>query len=155
NDIEIIAAHDAGRAPGDGKLDAFEDGHVTRQQALLNLFGSRQFSVLRGFQTLLAAARAACGYVIAQHSKQPRVLPRLLNAVGGAATHRLDRQLDIGPGGHRHDWQSAVERPNPRDQIKSLLPRRRIARVIEVYQNQVEIARSDRFERFGWRSSGL
>src|SRR5262249_25112073 len=84
NDVEVTAARGAGGAPGDVKFAPFEDWHVAGKKALLILFGGRQFTVARGFQTLLAPSRAARHDLIAQDPQQPRVLPGLLHKVGDA-----------------------------------------------------------------------
>src|SRR2546430_13322350 len=76
----------------------------------------------------------------AECREQPAVVPRLLDEVARAAAHRLDGAVDAGPGGHHHDRGRGVESLEPREQIESFRPGRRVAGVVHVDQEGVEVA---------------
>ena len=60
---------------------------------------------------LLAAAQGAAQLGLRAHDReQPRVVPRLLDEVAGAAAHRLDGDVARSPGRHHHDRQRLVGR---------------------------------------------
>src|SRR5690606_24010550 len=48
--------------------------------------------------------------------------------------------------------EGVVERAQRRDEVEPLLPRRRVARVVQVDEREVEVALLDRGEHFGGRA---
>ena len=105
-------------------------------------------AVLR-LEPLLPSQRARQLDLRAQDREHPRVLPRLLHEVPRAAAHGLDGQIHAAPGGHHHDRQRRIVLADLRQQIQPLLPGRRVARVVEIHQDGVEVARLDGVEDGG------
>ena len=97
-------------------------------------------------QAALAPERPRQFGLCADDAQEPRVVPRLLHEIAGAAAHRFHGQLDASPGRHHHHGKSGVDRPKLRQQVKSLLSRGRIPRVIQVDQDDVELVRGDRLD---------
>src|SRR5947208_14533688 len=91
-------------------------------------------------ELLAATQRPAELDLGAERGEQAAVVPRLLNEVARAAAHRLNRAVDTGPGGHHDDRGRRVESLEPREQIESLRPRSRVAGVVHVDQEGVEVA---------------
>src|SRR5439155_14200319 len=56
------------------------------------------------------------------------------------ATHRLDGAVDTGPGGHHDDRRRRVEPLEPCEQVQPFRPRGRVAGVVHVDQEGVEVA---------------
>ena len=108
-------------------------------------------SVFR-LEPLLAAQRARQLHLRADDRQQPRVFPRLLHEVARAAAHRFDRHLDAAPGRHHDDRQRRVVAADLRQQVEPFLAGRRVARVVEIHQHGVELARVDRLEDRGRRA---
>ena len=125
-----------------------------RDQRGLAFAAAAQQRVL-GFEALAVAQRLAQFGLRAQDRQQARVLPRLLHEVARAAAHRFDRDVDAAPGGHDDDGQRGVERAQVVEQIEPFLAGRRVARVIEVHQDDVELAAFDRGDDAGGRGGGL
>ncbi len=78
--------------------------------------------------------------------KQPRVVPRFLHEVAGTAPHRFDRHLDAAPGRHHDDRKCGVDSLDPGQQVEPFFARRRVARVIQIDQRDVELAGLNRSE---------
>ena len=93
--------------------------------------------------------------LIADDRGETGVVPRFLDEVARPPPHRFDGQFDIGPGRHDHDRQRAVERLNAGEQIESFLARGGVARVIEVHEQDIELALLQRRQHFGRRSDGF
>jgi len=74
----------------------------------------------------------------AHNRDEPRVFPRLLDEIAGAATHRLHRQIYVRPGGHYDDAQTAVMRTQLGKQFQTFRAGGCIAGVIEVDEKGVE-----------------
>ena len=74
-------------------------------------------------------------------AEQARVVPGLLDEVARAAAHGLHRQVHAAPGGHDDHRQRGVERLDAVQQVEALLAGGGVARVVEVHQDDVEIAR--------------
>src|SRR5437016_13046162 len=91
----------------------------------------------------------------AECREQPAVVPRLLDEVARAAAHRLDGAVDAGPGGHHHDWGRGVEPLEPREQLESFRPGRRVAGVVQVDQEGVEVAGVQGGQHGARRGGGL
>ena len=90
--------------------------------------------------------------------QQPLVVPRLLDEVARAAAHRLDRHVHRSPGGHHHDGQRLVGGVNPLQQVEPFLARGRVARVVEIHQDDVVVLQLERAEdllRRGRRVDGV
>jgi hypothetical protein len=85
----------------------------------------------------------------AEDLEQPDVVPRLGHEVAGPQAHRLDRQVDGRPGRHHHDRQVGVEGLEAGEEIEPLAPRRRVAGVVEVHQDDVEVAPGQTLDDFG------
>src|SRR5215467_9815755 len=79
------------------------------------------------------------------------IFPGFLHEVRSTPMHCLDRQFDGSPRGHHNDGQSAVYRLNLRKYFQPFASRCRIAAVVEIEQDGVEISSPDGIERFGGR----
>ncbi len=90
-----------------------------------------------------------------QQVEQPRVVPRLLDVVARAALERRHRALDAAPRGHHDHRQRGVERLEPRQQIEALDAARRVARVVHVHEQRVEVAGAHRRQHAVRRGGGL
>ena len=80
-----------------------------------------------------APASSICVRTIVE---QPLVVPRLRNKIARPAFHRFHRQIDRRPRRHHHDRQRIIERLNLRDHLEPFLPRSRVARVIQVHDQE-------------------
>ena len=107
-----------------------------------------QRQVLR-LEPLLPAQGPAELDLRAQDGKEPRVLPRLLQEVARPPPHRLHRHIDASPGGHHHDGQGAVEGLDARQEIEPLAAGGSVARVVEIDEEGIELARRKGGERRG------
>ncbi len=76
--------------------------------------------------------------------QQPVVLPRLLDEIARAAAHGFHRQAHRAPGGHHDHRQHGVDGADARKQVQPFLPRRGVARVVQIHDHDVEIARFKR-----------
>ncbi len=76
-----------------------------------------------------------------------RVVPGLLHEVAHAAPHRFDREIHAGPARHDDDGEEPIERLDAREQIDALTARGRVARVIQIHQDEIERARLERAHR--------
>jgi hypothetical protein len=108
-----------------------------------------------GLQALPAAQRAPEIDLRPDDAEEPLVLPRLLHEIARAAPHRLDRQVDAPPGGHHDRRQRLVDRLQPREQVEPLAARRRVARVVQIHEDGVELALLDGAQDGGRRGGGL
>ena len=108
-----------------------------------------------GLEPLALAQRLAQLDLRADDRQQPRVVPRLLDEVARAAAHRLDRDFDAAPGRHDDDRQRRIDALDARQQVEPFLARRRVARVVQVDQRDVELARLDRGQHAGRRRGRL
>ena len=108
-----------------------------------------------GLEPLALAQRLAQLDLRADDRQQPRVVPRLLDEVARAAAHRFDRDLDAAPRRHDHDRQRRIDALDPRQQVQPFLAGGRVARVVEIDQGDVELARLERREHAGRRGRGL
>ena len=113
-----------------------------------------QQRVLR-FEPLALPQRLAQLDLRADDREQPRVVPGLLDEVARAPAHRLDGDLDAAPCGHHDDRQRRVDALDSREQVEPFFPRRRVARVVQVDQRDVELARFDRGQHAGRGGRGL
>ena len=87
--------------------------------------------------------------------EEPRVVPGLLDEIARAPAHRLDGDLDAAPGRHDDDGQRRVESLDAREQVEAFLARGRIARVVQIDERDVELARLDGREHPGRRRRRL
>ena len=94
-----------------------------------------------GLQPLSLAQRAAELDLRLEDGGEARVVPGLLNEVARAAAHGLDGEFHRTPGRHHDHRQSGVERLDAVEQFQAFLAGGGVARVIEVHQDGVEIAR--------------
>ncbi len=83
------------------------------------------------------------------------VLPGLLDEVAGALAHRLDRQADARPGRHHHHGERIVDRAQAAEEVQALLAGGRVPGVVEVHEDDVELAAGDRLHDFHRRGGGL
>ena len=74
----------------------------------------------------------------AQRGNELAVVPRLLHEVAHATAHGLDGEIHRAPSGHDNHRQRAVERLDAGQQIDALTPRRGVARIVQIHQEQIE-----------------
>ena len=113
-------------------------------------FGGRtaQQDVL-GLQALATTTRATERTLVAEHAHQARVVPGLFDEIAGTATHRLDGDIDRAPGRHHHDRKFLIDLLQLAQQFKPFGTGRRIARVVEIDQGDIEAFLLRRFECLG------
>ncbi len=87
--------------------------------------------------------------------EQAGVVPRLLHEVPGAAAHRLDHKVDAPPGGHDDDGEGLLALLDFGDEVEAFLAGRRVARVVQVHQDRVEVPGLDRVQQRRRRAGGL
>ncbi len=138
--VVVVAAEPRRRLPARRQIDAGQDRQRARQERLLDGAGVRP---LARRVRLGAAGGASFVHLAADDLDQRVVVPRLRQVAAGAAAHRLDGGVDVGPAGHRHDRQVRVPAVHLADQRQAFRPRRRVARVVQVHQQQVELAGVD------------
>ena len=91
-----------------------------------------------------AAAGCAAARAAARSASAPQraavVVPRLLDVVARAAAHRLDRAGDAAPGRSSTSTGSVGSiDSDPLHQVEALLAGRRVARVVQVEEREVEV----------------
>jgi hypothetical protein len=91
----------------------------------------------------------------AQGGDEPGVLPRLLHEVAGPATHRRNRDVDAPPRRHHHHGEGGVDRLELRQQVHALAAGGRVAGVVEVHEDDVDLPRFDGGEHGGRRVGRL
>ncbi len=126
--IVVVTAHFArGQALG-GALQCVQPRRIAGEQLLLHGGGDFQFR-------LPPPARIG---LLANGRDQPLVLPRLLNEIARAAPHGFHRQIETAPRGHHHHRSGVALGLQAGQEIHALRARSRIARIVEVQQDQVE-----------------
>ena len=105
--------------------------------------------VVFGFEALAFAEGAAELDLRFEDGGEARVIPGLLDEVARAAAHGFDGELDGTPGGHHDDGQRGIEGLNAVEQLEAFLAGGGIARVIEVHEDGIEVARFDRIDSGG------
>ena len=108
-----------------------------------------------GLEPLPLAQRLAQFDLGPDDRQQPRVVPGLLDEVARAAPHRFDRDLDAAPRRHHDHRQRRIDPLDARQQVQAFFAGRRVARVVQVDQRDVELARLHRREHAGGRGRGL
>ena len=96
-------------------------------------------ALLRGESRGLAAL-ASRGDLLAQYAQQLRIRPRLFDKVNAATLQSFDGNADRGPAGHNHDGRSTVNFFKVREQVEPFPAGSRVARVVQVHQQKVELA---------------
>ena len=139
--IVVIAAHIARSHAAGGILNRPKLLHRLREELLLHM--PRNLD-LRPRLTLRASPRRRLTCLFLDSAEQPQVIPRLLHKIGCAAMHRIHGQLDVSPRGHHHHRRAIGPDAELVQQVEPFLPRRRIARIVQVHQNQIERTRIQR-----------
>ena len=104
------------------------------EQGTLNQSG---LVVLAGKSGVPAARRLTLVDFTPHDLDQDGVVPRLLDEAAGAATHGFNGRLDAAPPGHHDHRQGMVMRPHLVEQVETFAPGCRVARVVEVHQQEV------------------
>ena len=104
-----------------------------------------------GLEALTAPQRPPELHLRPDDGQHALVVPRLLDEVAGAAAHRLDGEIHRAPGRHDDDGHGRVELLEPREQREAFFARRGVARVVQIDQRDVEIARVDGGQHAGRR----
>ena len=116
-------------------IESFHSAQVARKQLLLHVGGDFE---------LRFAPPLGIG-LLANGCHNAVVVPGLLNEVAGAASHGLHGKIDIAPGGHHDHRRGVALRVQAGQQIEAFFAGGRVARVVEIGQDEVE--------RFGARGS--
>src|SRR6185312_5340690 len=87
--------------------------------------------------------------------EEPGVVPRLRNKVAGAAAHGLDGDVHAGPSRHDDDGEGRVECLELLEQLEAFLAAGRVARVVEIDEDEREFAGLNRLEDGGGRFYGF
>ena len=132
-----------------------EDGlHCGRGgDELRSAFGAKHADL--GLQPLGSFLRAAKLELGPEDGEQARVVPGLLNEVTGSAAHRLDGEIDAAPGGHHDDRDLRVMLPDAAEQIEPFASGRGVARVVEIDEETVELARGKALQHERWSAGSL
>ena len=128
--------------------------HRRRVRDQVRLPVAAQHQVL-GFEPLAAAQRPRQLDLRPHDGQEPRVVPRLLDEVAGAAAHGFDRDVDAAPGGHHHRRQRRVHGPHGVQEVEALLARGRVPGVVQVHQEDVELLVLERGDDAGRRGGGV
>jgi hypothetical protein len=67
------------------------------------------------------------------------VFPGFLDEVPRAPLHALDREIDVAPGSHHDHGQAGVHLLNARKKVETFLAGCRVARVVEVDEQDVVV----------------
>ena len=116
-------------------------------------FGAQQ--PVLGLQTQAAADGVAQIDLCLDDAEQAFVFPGLLDKIARPAAHGFHSQADGAPGGHYDDRQNGIDGLNPREQVQAFLAGSGIARVIQIHQYDIEVARLERGDDAGRRSGGF
>ena len=84
--------------------------------------------------------------VLADRRQHAVVLPRLLHEIADAESQRLDGDVERRPAGHHEDGKGRVDRVHAREQVQAFAAGGRVARVVEVHQQDVEVTPPKRVE---------
>ena len=106
-------------------------------------------------ELLAATQRPAELDLSAEGREQPAVVPGLLDEVARAPPHRLDGAVDAGPGGHHNDRGRGIEPLKSPQQVQPFRPGGRVARVVHVDQEGVEVAGVEGGQHGAGRGGGL
>ncbi len=82
----------------------------------------------------------------ADQADQPLILPRLLDKVASSPLDAFYRQPDVAPGRHDDDRQARIDLLDARQQVQALLPRRCVAGVVQIDQEDVVLALPQGFQ---------
>src|SRR5215469_2273562 len=83
------------------------------------------------------------------------VLPGLLDKVTGAAFNALHGQIDVAPSCHHDHRQTRIDLQQASKQIKTLLAGGRVARVVQVNEQNIVIALAEGLEQQLRRSDAV
>ncbi len=92
-----------------------------------------------GLEPLALAQRPAQRNLRSEGRQQARVVPGFLHEVPRPAPHRFDRDLDGAPRRHDDDRQGSVGILDAGEQIEPFASRRRVACVVQVHEEDVEV----------------
>ena len=144
--VVVITTDRASRSPCCCDAATFDLRNLGWQQPALNASRFDKLSLLFFLEAQRLAQRVTHLDLCAKDCKQPVILPGLQHKVAHASLHRFDSKLDAAPRGHHHDGQRAVYGLNSRQQIEAFLAGRRIACIVEIHQQQIEIVRLQRLD---------
>jgi hypothetical protein len=108
-----------------------------------------------GFEPLALAQGPGQLRLRPQDGQEPLVLPGLLHEVARAPADGLDGEIDAPPRRHHDHGERGVHRPYPREEVQALLPRSRVARVVQIDERHVEALPPQRFEHVAGRGDRL
>jgi hypothetical protein len=84
--------------------------------------------------------------VSAKHVQQPIVVPRFFDEIGAPGAHSFDGEIHAAPCGHQNHRQRVAYPVNLREQLQTLTPGRRIARIVHAEQEHVVLLGLDCIE---------
>ena len=121
---------------------------VLRKQALLNVPGDLQ--IAPGVFSFFGEIG-----LFFDGGQQARVVPGLLDEIGGAAAHGFDREIHARPRRHHDDRRRSPQSQQLVEQVESFVAGGGVARIIHVHQDQVESAALGGGQRISRRVGGF
>ncbi len=135
-DVEGVAPDARRRPPVHGELEARDDGERVRKQTALDVAGILDLAPQAAG---LQAARAALVDLRPDQRDERLVVPGFLHEMADALPHGFDGELDGAPSGHGHNRQERFDGPDALDEREPFDARRRIARVVQIHQEKVDL----------------
>ena len=71
---------------------------------------------------------------------QALIFPWLLDEIARSSLDAFDGEIDVSPGGHDNYWYTWIDLLQARKQIESFLARSRVARVVEIDEQDIVVA---------------
>jgi len=150
--VVAVPAEGRSRPPHGGDLAALDRRKRRRQQRALNPL--RLFELARPAGSGLAPC-ARLFQLAGNCLPERRVLPRLVHERPRAPPHRFDRRFDAAPTGHGDDRQELIARVHLAEQVQPFTPRRGVAGVVEIHEEQVVVLRAQPVAHLLHRARGI
>ena len=150
--VVTVAAKRGGWFPHRRHLAARDLGKRRRQQRALDPL--RMFELARGVRVGFPARSRLIEF--AAHGLRERgVLPRFVDEGPRASAHRFDRCFDAAPTSHDNYRQQTIALVDLAEEFETFTPRRRIAGVIQIHEEQVVVPDAQSIAHFLDRAGGV
>ena len=140
--VEAIAADAVRGLPRHADIDAGDLRYGRREQAALDQAGVVELALL---PLVPPPCRACLGDFPLEDLQERDVLPRLLDEALGAPAHRFYRRVDAAPAGHDDDGEGGIVGADARNELEPFAAGGRVARVVQVHEQQVELLGAEPF----------